>query len=286
MQKKIGQGGMAELFAARDEHLDRKVAVKFQLPRAFESTVGFGEMGDGIEDEYFRLGKIPEIRGIPSVLDVGRLGKGCGRRFFVMEFVDGITMKEWLVAHQPVQSVAAVCVIAQLCEILADLHAGGYVHRDVTPSNVMMQARGQLSLLDVGISLPIGETNFSPCGSPGYAAPEQYDQTARLDQQTDVFPLGAMLFEMMIAELPYAGLDLPLDRTARPFPPDFRPEMPENLRALGLAMVSIDPRDRPDGPKEVLSILRPMLPPLSAPAAPKATRPDPTAYYRQGLSAS
>jgi serine/threonine-protein kinase len=277
---------MAEIFAAWDEYLDRKVVVKFQLPRAFGSTAGFGEMGDGIEDEYFRLGKISGIRGIPNVLDVGRLREGCGRRFFVMEFVDGIIVKDWMVAHQPVQSVAAVCVIAQLCEILAELHTGGYVHRDVTPSNVMMQARGQLSLLDVGISLPIGETNFSPCGSPGYAAPEQYDQTARLDQQTDVFPLGAMLFEMMVAELPYAGLDLPLDRTARPFPQDFRPEMPENLQALGLAMVSIDPRERPDGPKEVLSILRPMLPPLGAPAAPNATRPDPTAYFRQGLSAS
>ncbi|WP_432926962.1 serine/threonine protein kinase [Microbispora sp. CA-135349] len=283
--KNLGKGGEAELFVAWDEDLERRVAVKFQHPRSFEPTSWFLHNGKRIEKEYVRLEKVLDVRGIPRVLDEGHLDGGHGRRYLVMEFVDGVTVKSWIAAHQPVPSAAAVSLVAQLCEILVGLHASGYVHRDVTPTNTMVQPDGQVRLLDLGISIANGELNNDPCGSPGYAAPEQYDPETRLTPQVDVFALGAMLFEMVVSKLPYSGLRPPLDDTAVAFPKNFRAEMPEDLRALGLAMIAVDPRERPDGVGEVLRSLRPMLPPLGSPTSPKAARPDPTAYYRIGWSA-
>lgn len=93
-----------------------------------------------------------------------------------------------------------------------------------------------------------------------------------------------MLFAMLGPELPYSSLEGPPDATTPAFPKGIRAEMPEPLRSLALAMVSVDPRERPDGVAEVLGYLRPMLPEPGSPASPKATRPDPTAPYRLGLS--
>jgi serine/threonine protein kinase len=283
--RKLGEGGEAEIFVAWDERLRRNVAVKFQFPRTFESTETYVYNGQRIEREHERLANVLDVRGIPRVLDQGHLDGGRGRRYLVMELVAGVTVKSWIAAHQPVPTAPAVAVLAQLCETLADLHAKGYVHRDVTPNNTMVQPNGRVWLLDVGISVKAGELNDPPGGSPGYAAPEQYDRAAVLTPQVDVFALGAMLFAMIVSELPYSGLGVPLDDMAAAFPKDFRAEMLEELRSLGLAMVSVDPRERPNGMGEVLRYLQPMLPALGSPAAPKATRPDPTAYYRLGLSA-
>ncbi|MFF4406327.1 serine/threonine-protein kinase [Streptomyces sp. NPDC001404] len=280
--RRLGQGGQAEIFVARDEHLRQDVVVKSQFPRAFQSTTEYASHAFYLEEELDRLRFMANVPGIPEVLDDGRYGRS-GRRYIVMELVQGDTVTSWIKAHQPVQKEAAVSVIAQLCAILDGLHAKEYVHRDVTPNNTMLRPDGQVRLLDVGISVPTGKRNTFPGGSHGYAAPEQYDRSASLTPQVDVFALGAMLFAMTVSELPYSGLEHPLHHAALAFPRDFPAEVDEPLRSLGLAMVSIDPRERPNGVAEVLRYLRPMLPAFGTPASPKATRPDPTVPYRLGF---
>lgn len=278
---KIGEGGEGEIFVAWDKKCLRKVVIKFQRTRTFESTDTYDGNGIAIREEYYRLKVMQDVPGIPRVFDKDSLGGK--REFLVMELVDGDTVASWINAHQPVPAAAAAAVIGQLCEVLGGLHAKKYIHRDVTPNNTMMQPDGRVRLLDVGISIIAGEPNDGPGGSPGYAAPEQYDRTATLTPQVDVFALGALLFKMVVARLPYSDQEPPIDGTAPAFPENFRAEMPEPLRSLGLAMVSIDPRERPNGVAEVMRYLRPMLPAPGAPASPKATRPDPTAPYRLGL---
>ncbi|MFI1584890.1 serine/threonine-protein kinase [Embleya sp. NPDC055664] len=283
MKRKIGEGAEGEIFVAWDEGFKRDVAIKFQRAQTFESPETYVDDGRLIEQEYDRLGVVLDVPGIPRVFDKGSFGIS-NRRFLVMELIDGVTVASWISAHQPVPAAAALSAIGQLCEILGGLHAKEYVHRDVTPNNTMLQPDGRVRLLDVGISVMAGELNAYPGGSPGYAAPEQYDRTVALTPQADVFALGVLLFEMVAARLPYSGLERPLDDRASAFPKDFRAEMPETLRSLGLAMVSVDPRERPNGVAEVLRLLQPMLPAAGSPASPKATRPDPTAPYRLGLA--
>ncbi|SEE41127.1 serine/threonine protein kinase [Streptomyces sp. 3213] len=281
--RKLGHGGEAEIFVARDENLGCEVAVKSQFSRTFESTTAYVSAAFPMEEELERLTFMRHVPGIPRVLGDGHYGQYQGR-YIVMELIEGDTVASWISDHQPVAAAAAVSVVSQLCEILGGVHGEGYVHRDVSAKNTMLQPDGRVRLLDVGISGKIGETSENHRGTPGYAPPEQYDRTAVLAPQVDVFSLGALLFAMIGPELPYSGLEGPPDATTPAFPNGYRAEMPEPLRSLALAMVSVDPRERPNGVAEVLRYLRPMLPELDSLASPKATRPDPTAPYRLGLS--
>ncbi|MDT0447044.1 serine/threonine-protein kinase [Streptomyces johnsoniae] len=284
VKRQIGEGGEGEIFVARDERLGRDVAVKLQLPRAFESSGTYACYGKSIEAEHERLESVADVPGIPRVIDKGSFGRN-GSKFLVMELVDGVTIGSWIKAHEPVPTAAVVSVVAQLCDILDVLHTTkGYVHCDITAKNTMLRHDGRVRLLDVGISVVKGTLNKTPAGSPEYAAPEQGDTAAVLTPQVDVFALGALLFEMAVSQLPYYALERPLDGSARPFPDGFGRWLPGPLRELGLAMVSLDAGERPDGVAEVARRLRPLLPAPGSPAPAKMTRPDPTAPYRLGYS--
>ncbi|MFE1320894.1 serine/threonine-protein kinase [Kitasatospora phosalacinea] len=277
----LDKGGMGEIFVGRDLAGGREVAIKLQTARMFETTGEYGDYGGDLSQEFNRMRDILDVRGIPRVLDEGKVGRS-GRRFLVMELVNGVTAAQWIEDNLPVPRAAAVSVIAQLCEILGRLHAKQYVHCDVTARNVMIQCDGSVRLLDVGISVPVGEAQPDPCGSPGYAPPEQH-RGSELTPQVDVFSLGALLFQMLTGKLPYDGVEYPFDGTEQPFPGGLRAEIDKDLRALGLSMVSLDPLERPRAADELPEYLRRMLPAPGTCALPNATVPDPTAYYRHGL---
>ncbi|KPI22244.1 serine/threonine protein kinase [Actinobacteria bacterium OV320] len=280
--RKLDHGGEGEIFVAFDELNRCEVAVKSQFPRTFESTATYASCALPLEREIERLTFMRQVPGIPKVLGDGHYGRHQGR-YIVMELVRGETIASWISNHHPVPADAAVSAVAQLCEILHGVHKEGYVHRDVSAKNVMLEPTGKIRLLDVGISEYIGEINSDLRGTPPYAPPEQYEKGTLLTPHVDVFSLGTMLFAMIGSELPYSGLESPPDATTPAFPNGFRADMPEALRSLALAMVSIDPNKRPPL-AELQNYLRPMLPALGSPASPKATRPDPTAPYRLGLS--
>ncbi|MEV8389814.1 MULTISPECIES: protein kinase [unclassified Streptomyces] len=280
--RKHGRGGEGEIFVARDELHRREVAVKSQFPRTFESTTAYASAALPLEEELERLTFMRHVRGIPKVLGDGYYGRYRGR-YIVMELIDGDTIASWITEHHPVPTAAAVSVVAQLSEILEGVNGEGYVHRDVCTKNTMLRPDGRVRLLDVGISGRVGDVNNDLRGTPWYAPPEQYDPAAILTPQVDVFSLGTMLFAMVGSELPYSDLEGPPDATTPAFPNGFRADMAEELRSLALAMISIDPRERPSV-TEVLGYLRPTLPALGSSVSPKATCPDPTAPYRLGLS--
>ncbi|MFD5649548.1 serine/threonine-protein kinase [Streptomyces sp. NPDC127039] len=282
--RKLGRGAEGETFVAWDQVLQQKVAVKLQLARIVESTADYSSFGRDLTREFCRLQTLLDIPGIPKVFDSGSFGRN-GRKFIVMELIDGVTLDSWIRDHHPVSQDAAVAVVGQLCVILGALHAKEYVHRDVTPKNTMLQPDGRVRLLDVGIAVASGKVEGDPRGTPGYGAPEQLIENSLVTSQADVFALGALLFRMVGPQLPYSGLEYPFESTAQPFPEGVPKNVPERLRALGLAMVAISPDERPGGVAEVLRGLRPMLPQPGSLASPKAARPDPTTPWRCASSA-
>ncbi|MFI1015383.1 serine/threonine-protein kinase [Streptomyces sp. NPDC020965] len=282
---RLGTGSEGETFVAWDQVRRQKVAVKLQHSRVVESTAEYTDCGRYIMDEHDRLQALLDIPGIPEVYDRGSYGRN-GRKFLVMELIDGVNLDRWIRDHHPIPKDAAVAVVAQLCEILEDVHDQGYVHRDVTPRNTMLQPDGRVRLLDVGIAVEPGKVKNDPRGTPGYGAPEQLIDDSWVTPRTDVFALGALLFRMVGRQLPYSGLEYPFEATAQPFPEGAPANVPESLRALGLAMVAINPDERPAGAAEVLRRLRPMLPQPGSPASPKATRPDPTLPWRCAASST
>ncbi|KJS53385.1 hypothetical protein VM98_25565 [Streptomyces rubellomurinus subsp. indigoferus] len=276
--RELGKGGEGELFVARDEYDRRDVAVKAQFRRFGESLTEYAEAAEPLEDELDRLQFMKSVPGIPRVLSHGWHSGWGERRYIVMELIDGSTLRSWLGRHQPVPAIDAACVVAQLCDTLVLVHER-YVHRDVTPNNAMIQPDGRIRLLDVGNSTDFQTPNYDPRGTPGYAAPEQYVLDSESTAKSDVFALGALLFEMMTSELPYGSLDGPPGETEPAFPNGLAAHMPEELWSLGLAMVAVDPRARPSV-SEVRGYLRPWLPAFGSPRSPKAARPDPSAYFR------
>ncbi|WP_430477906.1 serine/threonine protein kinase [Streptomyces sp. P11-1] len=283
VKRKFGNGGEGDIFIAQDEQHHREVVIKAQFPRSFESTSAYLSAGLPLRNELERLSFMSHLPGIPKVLGDGYYGRNSGR-YIAMDLIEGVTIRDWIAAHHPVPAITAASAIAQLCTILEGVHREKYVHRDVCPKNAMLRTDGRAYLLDVGISGRAGEVNSDLRGTPPYAPPEQYDSQALMSPQVDVFSLGVMIFAMTSSELPYCHIEGPPDTTDAPFPNGLPPGASRDLLSLGLSMVAVDPRDRPNGVAEVLRALEKMLPKLGSSASPKAARPDPTTPYRLGAA--
>ncbi|MBP5936929.1 serine/threonine protein kinase [Streptomyces acidiscabies] len=278
--RKLGEGGEGETFIAWDRELQRKVVVKFQLARVTESTETYTAYGNDIVTEYGNLHAMLEVPGMPEIFDIGSHGNN-ERKFLVMELIDGVTLDSWIQDHHPVPTDSAVSVIAQLCETLHVLHEKKYIHRDITPKNVMLQPDGRIRLLDVGIAIKNDSKNVEPRGTQLYSAPEQFIEGVQVTARADIFALGALLFKMATSKLPYSDLEYPFKSTPPPFPSNFSGILPKPLWSLGISMVAINPEERPNGAAEVLSLLHSSLPKPGSHPSPKAPRPDPTLPYRR-----
>ncbi|MEV0005802.1 serine/threonine-protein kinase [Micromonospora sp. NPDC050980] len=271
-----GEGASAEVYRAWDMESEREVAIKLQPPRGFESTATFARGGELIVDEG---GLGDTLRGIPGVPAHIRRGSHGERAYLAMDFVDGILLRELIERSRPLYTETVVSVLAQLCEILSEVHGRGIVHHDIKPDNIMVGHDGRIWLFDFGIVSTCEDEEYTGCGTPGYAAPEQYHRQHH-QPQVDVYSLGAMLFEMSALRLPYQEHSGRPEEQTEQFPPGSLTGMPAVLRTLGTAMVAFDPADRPKSVSDILARLRPLLPTSGTPPHPKAPRPDPAAWYR------
>nr|WP_262928273.1 MULTISPECIES: serine/threonine-protein kinase [unclassified Streptomyces] len=272
----VGSGAQGMLYAAREVPSGRKVAVKLQKPREFESEGWYASIGDELDHEASVAGRLSEISGIPRLIDRGTFQN---RRCVVMEFVEGELLHDVMLSTRPVRLAAAASAIAQLCEILHKVHEAGLVHRDVKPENVMVEPDGRVRLLDLGLAVEAGSHIELPRGTTGYTPLEQFGPGA-LTPRADVFALGCIFLEMIVMRLPYAGM-VERPRPGCPVLPaeDLR-LVPERIRPLALAMVDQRIERRPAGTREVFHALRPLLPPFGSEPPKKRRRPDLTEYYR------
>jgi len=201
----LGRGGMSETYRAVDTQSSQLVVLK--VP--FADSLGDIAIYERYERENL-IGRRLQHPNIQHVLGTGTLD---GRApYTVFEYIDGTSFRNFLDENAPLLIERAVALSLQLAEALVYCHAAGIIHRDLKPENVLISSSGGLKLLDFGIALVAGakRVTWGPLsqavGTPDYMAPEQI-RGERGDARTDIYALGALLFEMVAGRAPYRGDD-------------------------------------------------------------------------------
>ncbi|MEV0000701.1 serine/threonine-protein kinase [Micromonospora sp. NPDC050980] len=265
---RIGAGGMSVIWRARDEVLDRVVAVKV-LAASLAADARFRDM---VREEARSAAQLDHPH-VTAVHDYGETvaPDGSITSFVVMELLSGEELEHRL-TEGPLPWPAAVETGAQVAEALAAAHRLGIVHRDVTPANVMMTGIGA-KVLDFGIATRVGapdeDEDGGTFGTPAYVAPERLDG-APAQPATDVYSLGVLLFETLTGQPPYPAdtweqLSTALTQSAPPTL-DGVPGLPRPVADICLRCLARDPRQRPTAHR-VAAVLRDQL----LPADPQAT---------------
>ncbi|MFF0484174.1 protein kinase [Streptomyces sp. NPDC004435] len=277
----IGQGGMGQVWTAYDTRLDRRVAVKLLSPTVL---TGPATAADELRRRFVRECRVTAHVDHPGLVTVHDAGSDEDDLYLVMQYLDGADLADHLAEHDPYPWEWAVCVAAQLCAVLAAVHAVPIVHRDLKPRNVMVRPDGTVTVLDLGVAsvLDTDTTRLThtgePIGSPAYMAPEQAMGGA-VGPRTDLYALGVLLHELLSGNVPFAGstalgvLHRHLHEPPLPLR-QVRPEVPSLLEALVLRLLAKDPAARPSGAHEVYEALLPLLPARGTPSGPMdPTRP-------------
>jgi len=226
----LGQGGMSDAYKARDRETGRLVVLK--IP--FGSLIGDPATYSRYQREL-EIGKRLHHPNIQELLAEGRVD-GSVSPYLVLEFVNGILLRDFLREHAVLPIDEALNLTLQLVDALEYCHAHGVVHRDLKPENVLIEPDGTVKLVDFGIALLRGARRLtfrrlsSGFGTPDYMAPEQVEGD-RGDARTDVYAVGVMLYEMLTGDVPFQGdsplavmsqrvmQDAPLLRRVRPYAP-------------------------------------------------------------------
>ncbi|MCX4640651.1 protein kinase [Streptomyces platensis] len=287
----LGQGGMGQVWIGYDRRLDRRVGVKLLRPDRVAGTPD----GEEMRRRFVRECRVTAQVDHPGLVTVHDAGSDDEDLYLVMQYVEGADLSDHLAEHDPYPWPWAVSVAAQLCAVLASVHAVPIVHRDLKPRNVMIRPDGSVVVLDLGIAsaLDTDTTRLthtgSPIGSPAYMAPEQAMGGA-VGPHTDLYALGVLLHELLSGEVPFAGSTalgvLHRHLHEEPVPVrTLRPDVPEALEALVLRLLRKDPEARPTDAQEVYQALAPLLPtattgPHAAQPAPALAPLDPTRPFR------
>ena len=183
----LGRGAMGEVYRADDLKLGQRVALKLLSKRRANRS-------DSV-DRFIAEVRLARTISHPNVCRVHDIGEGHGWHYLSMEYVDGETLESLLRRIGRLSGEKALDVARQLCAGLAAAHDRGVLHRDLKPSNIMIDGRGQVRILDLGLALPIGSVSHEIAGTPAYMAPEQL-AGGTATERTDVYALGLVLYEI------------------------------------------------------------------------------------------
>ncbi|GAA2985994.1 serine/threonine protein kinase [Streptomyces fulvorobeus] len=256
----LGTGGAADVYEGTDLRLGRPVAVKMFRPGAD------AVLEDRFRDEAVLLARLHHP-GLVTVYDAGR---HANRSYLVMQLVQGPTLRQQL-ASTSMAPESVTRLGARLADALAHVHAAGIVHRDVKPSNILLDAEHRPYLTDFGISRLIDATSHTVpgalIGTAAYLAPEQV-MGKGAGSAADVYALGLLLLECLKGELEYGGppLEAAIARLHRP--PVIPDHVPEPLVSLLRDMTSADEAERPDAQECAAALSDIAVDPATAPAGP------------------
>jgi tetratricopeptide (TPR) repeat protein len=266
--RRLGAGGMGEVYLATDITLGRSVAIKFLA------------QGDDAEASgrrrLLREAQAAAALDHPNICAVHEIGSEDGRSFIVMQYCEGETLAARL-RHGPLPLATALDLVAQVSDALAFAHRHGIVHRDVKPQNVIIGPEGRVKVLDFGLAKPIWPstdgtagltqtqltTDGSPVGTAAYMAPEQI-RCGPVDGRTDLFSTGVLLYECLAGQRPFTGASTyeileGICHREPAAPSSMDPRIPAEVDTLTLQMLAKSPGDRPERAEHVRDALRQVL---------------------------
>ncbi|MHC4878151.1 MAG: protein kinase domain-containing protein [Planctomycetota bacterium] len=251
--KRLGKGGMGEVFLAADTHLDRRVALK--IPHAVDS--------ERLRARFVNEAKAAAILQHPGICPVFDTGEISGQPFLTMAYIEGPTLSEFLENERGVSVLEIATLFASVARAMQAAHDAGIVHRDLKPSNIMLDGSGNPIVMDFGLAarerIPEDERitrTDDTFGSPAYMSPEQVEGRASdVGPSSDIYSLGVMLFEALTERLPFTGtassIMVKSARDAPPAPSDLGIDVQPDLEQLCLQMLSKESADRPVSMTEV-----------------------------------
>jgi serine/threonine protein kinase len=243
LERKLGSGGMADVWLAEDQELGRHVAVKI-LHERYANDEQFVER--------FRR-EATHAAGLshPNIVSIYDRGVAGGSYYIVMEYIEGRTLKELIVTRGPCPVPVAISYTRQILAALRYAHKNGIIHRDIKPHNVIVDREGRVKVADFGIARA-GASEMTEAGSivgtAQYLSPEQA-RGAPVDESSDLYSTGIVLYELLTGAVPFTG-ETPVEIAMKHLsqtpeaPSALRPEIPRYLDLVVLRALAKEPNDR------------------------------------------
>src|SRR5881227_2350428 len=248
--RKLGSGGMADVYLAEDEELGRRVAIKILNDRHAND--------EQFVERFRREAKNAAGLSQPNIVSIYDRGEAEGTYYIAMEYLDGRSLKELIVTRGPAPISIAIDYARQILAGLRFAHRHGIVHRDIKPHNVIIDGEGRAKVTDFGIARA-GASQMTEAGSiigtAQYLSPEQA-RGSPVDQTSDLYSVGVVLYELLTGTVPFGG-DTPVEIAMKhlssvPEPPSaHRAEIPRDLDLVVLRALAKDPADRYQSAEEM-----------------------------------
>ena len=259
----LGRGGMGAVYKARQKNLDRMVALKVIPPEAAKDPA-FAERFNREARALARLNH-------PNIVTVYDFGQTGDLHYLLMEYVDGVNLRQTLRAGK-LDPREALAIVPQICDALQYAHDQGVVHRDIKPENVLLDRLGRVKIADFGLAKLLGKgpddytltRTQQVMGTPRYMAPEQIERPSTVDHRADIYSLGVVLYEMLTGELPMGRFE----------PPSHKVQVDVRIDEVVLRSLEKDPERRYQRASEVKTELASATswPTLAAQTAPSAVQ--------------
>lgn len=248
---RLGRGAMGVVYGARDDAMDRQVAIKVLMPDL--------EGEPDIRERFMREARIAGQLMHRNVVTVYDIGEEDGRLYIVMEQLKGMTLGQHLKQLEAPDLEQSVDLMMQVCEGLAAAHARGVVHRDLKPGNIFVLPDGSAKILDFGVARLVDSSMTASgliVGTPDYMSPEQA-RGREVDHRSDIFSMGAVFYQMLSGRRPFAAADLPavLHKVEHENPGLLEQEAPAELDQIVRKALAKDPARRYQHVAELLGDL-------------------------------
>ena len=253
--RRLARGGMATVYVAQDERLDRPVALKVMHPHLADS--------DAFVERFRREARSAARIVHPGVVSVFDQGIVTGQGFLVMELIDGTNLRQLLRAQGAFTIPQALRYTTDTLEALRAAHRVGVIHRDIKPENILVPSDGPAKVTDFGLARAASEVSMSSTGNMlgtvAYIAPE-IATTAEADARSDIYSVGIMLYEMLTGAVPWAG-ESPLQIASHhvsdnvPSPSAAQPWIPREIDDLVAALTARDPANRPADASDAIDLV-------------------------------
>lgn len=257
LERRLGEGGMGQVYLAQQLSLQRKVAIK--LLRS-----------DFAENESFLKRFEAEAKAIaqlthPNIVQVYAVGNEQGCRYMALEYVEGTNLKDYLYKKGPPELPIALVIMRQIAAALLKASELGIMHRDIKPENILITRKVEVKVADFGLSRIVGDDvhltqTGTTMGTPLYMSPEQIMGKA-VDPRTDLYSFGATCYHLLTGQPPFmaeSAMAVGVRHLTDPVKPleELRPDLPLDLRILVHRLLAKKPEDRPQTAREVLRTIR------------------------------